>query len=43
MLALRAKQQKAKAAAAAAVIPRQPRQEGVNRFPLAYPQQRIMF
>lgn len=43
LLALRAKQQKAKAAAAAAVIPRQPRLEGVNRFPLAYPQQRIMF
>jgi len=43
LLALKAKQQKARAAAAAAVIPKQPRQAGENRFPLSFPQQRIMF
>ncbi|MCR8656495.1 non-ribosomal peptide synthetase/MFS transporter [Paenibacillus endoradicis] len=43
LLALKAKQQKAKAAAATAVIPKQPREEGENKFPLSFPQQRIMF
>jgi hypothetical protein len=43
LLALKAKQQKAKAAAAASVIPKQPRQEGLNRFPLSFPQQDVMF
>ncbi|MHA7962498.1 amino acid adenylation domain-containing protein [Paenibacillus sp. CAU 1782] len=43
LLALKAKQQKAKAAAASAVIPKLPRQEGENRFPLSYAQQRTMF
>jgi amino acid adenylation domain-containing protein len=43
LLALKAKQQKAKAAAASAAIPKQPRLEGENKFPLSYAQQRTMF
>ncbi|MGG4146814.1 amino acid adenylation domain-containing protein [Paenibacillus algorifonticola] len=43
LLALKAKQNKAKAAAASSVIPKQPRQAGANKFPLSFPQQRIMF
>lgn len=43
LLALKAKQNKAKATAASSVIPKQPRQAGNNKFPLSFPQQRIMF
>jgi len=39
LLALKAKQLKARAS----VIPKQPRQAGENKFPLSFPQQRIMF
>lgn len=43
LLALKAKQQKAKLAAAASIIPKQPRHEGDNQFPLSFSQQRTMF
>lgn len=43
LLAMKARQQKAKAAAESAIIPKQQRQAGENKFPLSFPQQRIMF
>ncbi len=43
LLALKAKQQKAKAEADSSAIPKLPREPGPNRFPLSFPQHRIMF
>ncbi len=43
LLALKAKQKQMKDQAAALAIPKQPRKEGLNSFPLSFPQQRVMF
>jgi amino acid adenylation domain-containing protein len=43
LLALKAKQQKVRADDGGPIIVKQPRQAGVNSFPLSYSQQRVMF